>query len=217
MLKSNKNVFWEALLVTIVIFLFGFLIGFLFESSRIDDVNEYYTNSEISLMDLFALNDLMEINSSDCSQVVEFNLNFADRIFEEAYLMEKYSDANKIDTEQKTIHQRYDLMRTLLWINLAKIRGKCKNFHSIVYLYEYDQKDLAKKATQNVWSKILVDLKNKRGSEIILIPIAVDTEIISLQSFLTKFDINEYPAVIVDDKSVLNKIVSVQEIETYLN
>ena len=217
MLKGNKNVFWEAFLMTIVIFLFGFLIGFLFESGRIDEINEYYSASEISLMYLFALNDLIEINSSDCSQVVEFNLNFADRIFEEAYLMEKYSDANKIDTEQKIVHQRYDLMRTLLWINLAKIRSRCKNFHSVVYLYEYNQNDLAKKATQNVWSKILIDLKNKKGSEIILIPIAIDTEITSLQSYISRFEISKYPAVIIDDKTILKKIMSAQEIETYLN
>jgi len=217
MLKSNKHVFWEALLITVVVFLFGFLIGFLFESGRIDDVNKYYANSEISLMDLFALNDLVNLNSSSCAQLVESNMNFADRIFEEAYLMEKYSDANKIDTEQLIIHQRYDLMRTLLWINLAKIKNKCKGFHSVVYLYEYNQEDLVKKANQNVWSKVLVDLKNKRGSDIILIPIATDTKISSLQSFIKKFEIKEYPVVIIDDKTVLEKITSVEDIETYLN
>ena len=128
MLKSKKNVFWEALLITIVIFLFGFLIGFLFESGRIGEINQYYTNSEISLMDLFALNNLIEVNSTSCHEIIEANINFADRIFEESYLMEKYVDSNKIDTEQIVIHQRYDLMRTLLWINSAKIMNRCEKF-----------------------------------------------------------------------------------------
>jgi len=217
MLKSKKNVFWEALLITIVIFLFGFLIGFLFESGRIGEINQYYTNSEISLMDLFALNNLIEVNSTSCHEIIEANINFADRIFEESYLMEKYVDSNKIDTEQIVIHQRYDLMRTLLWINSAKIMNRCEKFHSIVYLYEYNQKDLVKKANQNVWSKILIDLKNKKGPDIILIPIATDTKISSLQSFIKKFGLTHYPVVIIDDKIVLDKITSVEDIEEYLN
>ena len=52
MLKNQKRVFWEALLVTFVVFIFGILLGISYESIRVSDINDYYAKSEISLMDI---------------------------------------------------------------------------------------------------------------------------------------------------------------------
>ena len=60
LLQSRKRVFWEALILTIVVFLFGLLIGIFYESTKSSDMNEYYVNSELSLMDIFALNSFYQ-------------------------------------------------------------------------------------------------------------------------------------------------------------
>ena len=56
---------------------------------------------------------------------------------------------------------------------------------------------------QSVWSKILVDLKNQEGDNIILIPIAVDSEISSLNLITHNFNITNYPVLIIDEKHLI--------------
>jgi hypothetical protein len=215
MLKSRKHVFWEAFFLTVVVFILGLFLGVAYESSRIDEVNEYYAASEISLMDIFALNNLIELEGHDCGSLIETNIEFADRIFEEAALMENYVDAGRFsEVRGNLIHQRYDLLRTFLWINVEKARDKCGgNFSSVVYLYEYDTPDLANRATQKVWERILVNLKEKKGGDIILIPIAVNTGLNSLESLITRFNINSFPVAIINNEKIITELTSAEELE----
>lgn len=218
MLKSRKHVFWEALLVTVVVFVFGILIGVSFEGSRLDKINDYYAISEISLMDIFALNYVLEIEDVECGDLVEANINFADRIYEEALLLERYTGAGKLGDGLDIAHRKYDLMRTLLWSNSIKVMDKCESdFSTIVYLYEFKTEDLAKKATQNVWSRLLSDLKEEKGNEIILIPIAVDTNIASLDALSGNLNISSYPVVIIDNEHVVSELTTVNDLKKYLD
>ena len=112
MLKSRKHVFWEALLLTVVVFFLGLLIGVAFEGGRLSEINEYYAVSEISLMDILALNDIMTLDTLGCDSLISSNLEFADRIYEEARQLEKFDTAGKITDSLKTAHKKYDLIRT---------------------------------------------------------------------------------------------------------
>jgi len=217
MLNNKKRVFWEALLLTLLIFLIGMLIGVLSENSRMRSVEEYYIQSEISLIDILTLSNLANLDDANCDNLINSNINFANRIYDEAKLLEKYEQAGKINENIKIEHKKYDVMRTLLWINTMRFSEVCKNnkVHIIVYLYESNTKDLTKKATNTVWSKIINDLKERQGNEIILIPIAVDSDLISLNSVLENFNISSYPALIIDDKYVLEELSSVEEIEEF--
>lgn len=218
MLKSAKNVFWEALLITIVIFFLGILLGVTYEGSRASKMNDYYALSEISLMDILSLNNVLNIGNISCDNIIQSNIAFADRIYGEAKLLEDYEDAGKITQDLEMAHKKYDLMRTLLWVNSIKAYEQCKNdFNIVVYLYDFKTRDLAQKATQEVWGNILYDLKQKRGNEVILIPIARDNELSSLDSMLRNFNISSYPVVIINNKAVINEVTSVENLESYLN
>ena len=213
---NPKNVFWEALLITIVVFVFGVFLGYALENSRIDKINEYYVNSEISLIDALALNNVIALGNSSCSELVIANLNFADRIYEESKVLNNYDEANKLSDNIKLVHKRYDLLRTLLWASALETQRQCKgDFSIVVYLYQRETEDLAQKATQNVWSKILSDLKENRGAEIVLIPISVDKELSSLQNMIAKYRVKTFPVVIIND-NVINELKSEQELEQYL-
>lgn len=217
-LNNRKRVFWEALLLTVVVFIFGLLIGIAFEASKTTEVSTYYTNSEISLMDVFALNSMVNLNPQDCRVLTQANLEFADRIYSEALLLEKYESAGKVTKELEVVHERYDILRTFLWINSMETSQKCKeNYSTVVYLYEYYSKDLAQKAEQNVWSKILSDLKQKEGSKILLIPIAADSNLTSLDSLTHQFNITHYPVVIINEKDVIYGLSSVEQLSKYIN
>ena len=217
MLKNSKHAFWEALVLTVIIFILGILLGIAYEGNKLDEINEYYSLSEISVMDSLALNKITGLGEISCNTLIDSNIEFADRIYEEAFLLERYENSGKLTNTLKLAHKKYDLLRTLLWINLIEVSEKCKgDFSTVIYLYEFETKDLIQKATHRVWSRILFDLKQEKGNEIILIPIAVDSNLISLNSLIEKFNISSFPVVIIDDEHVISEISSVGELERYL-
>jgi hypothetical protein len=217
-LESKKRVFWEALLLTVIVFFFGILIGISFESGKVEEVRQYYSSSEASIMDIFALNNLMDVEGVSCTNLREMNFIFADRIYEEAILLEKYESSGKITDGMILEHKKYDLLRTLLWINEMKSVEKCgRDFHTVVYLYEYQPEDLTQKATQSVWSKILSDLKKEYGGEVLLIPIAIDSDLVSLNSAIEKYSIPSYPVLIIDDRFVVGDLSSVEDLRSYMD
>ncbi len=214
-LGNPKNAFWEAILLTVVIFVLGIFLGIALESGRVNKINEYYTESEIFLMDIFALNNLMEFENISCDELISHNINFADRIYKEAALLEKYEDAGKISDNIKLAHKKYDIARTLLWINSIKIMEKCEDFHLLIYLYEYETEDLVQKAKQKTWSKILFDFKQEKGNEVILIPIAADSNLTSLNLLLEKFNISEFPVLIINNRDVVKELGNIEEINKF--
>jgi len=216
-LGNQKNVFWEAALLTLIIFIFGIFLGIAFESNKIDEINEYYAISEISLMDIFVFNSLLNFEDIGCEDLVDANVEFADKIYEEAYLLEQYEDSGKLSDNIRLAHDKYDILRTFLWVNSIETSKKCGDSSSVVvYLYEYEPEDLTKKATQRVWSRILLDLKQKRGNDILLIPIAIDNNLVSLNSKIKDLNIQEFPVVVIDDLHVLKELSSVEDLEKYL-
>lgn len=217
MLQNKKNVFWEALLITIVIFVLGMMIGVSFEKNKLNEINNYYSESQSVLMDILALQKITDLGILNCSLVVKANIDFADRVYNEANLMTQYEETQKISVGMDVAHKNYDLLRTFLWINSIKSRQNCQNnFSVVVYLYEYKTEDLAQKAEQEVWSNVLSDLKEKKGDSIILIPIAVDTNVTSLGILIDKFNITKYPAVVINDKDIIYNLKTSNDLENYL-
>ena len=217
MLRNKKRVFWEALLLTLIIFILGMLIGASFERGKLDEIEQYYTKSEILFMDMFALNDRIDSDET-CEILIDSNIQLADNIYDEAFILEKYEDAGKITEGLKLAHRKYDMLRTFLWMNTIDISEKCKGeFNTVVYLYEYNSPDLAQKATQAILGRVLFDLKQEKGNEVILIPIAVDSNLVSLDALLEDFEISRYPVVIINEEYVIEGINSVEDLKTYLN
>jgi len=216
-LHNKKRVFWEALLLTLIIFILGMLIGAGFERGKLDEIEQYYTKSEILFMDLFALNERIDSDNT-CEVLINSNIQLADNIYAEAFILEKYEDAGKITEGLKLAHRKYDMLRTYLWMNTIDISEKCEGeFDSVVYLYQYETDDLAVKATQNVWAKVLFNLKQEKGNEIVLIPIAVDSDLVSLDALLGGFEISRYPVVIINEEFVVEELSSVEDLNIYLD
>ncbi len=216
MLKSNKHVFWEALFVTIVIFLIGLFIGLFIENSRASDIQDYYTASEINLFDSLVITEMLKQGGLDCDLVKNENLKFADKIYQEARLLEKYDESGKLSDSIKLLHKKYDLLRTLAWINNKEAIKQCQNYDVIIYLYEYEPDSSKIKAEQIIWSEILSNVKRIMGGDLILIPIAADSELTSLNLMLSELKITTFPAVIINDKQVIHSLKSPEEILSLL-
>lgn len=182
------------------------------EGNRANEMNSYYTQSEVALIDILSLNKLVNLGNVSCSVLEQSNKDLLDRVYDDARLLTQYEESGKLTNNLKDLHKKYDVLRTYLWINSVDLKKKCPSkISTIVYLYNYEETDLTKKAEQNVWSKLLLEIKNE-NPEVVLIPIAYDSNLISLNSLVSSYNITSFPSVIVNEKTVFSEISSKEEI-----
>lgn len=215
MLSSQKNVFWQAFILAAFVFAAGILLGFVLENWRSGKIESLYFQSELDLLDIRIQNDIYSLSKIDCAMAVQENINFANKIYDEANLLQRYEDANKITENIILQHKKYDLLRTLFWINAIKIKDRCNaSYHNVVYLYKYNSPTLETKAKQAVFSRILSELKEVRGDEIMLIPIAGDNNLVSVDLLMGLYNINntELPVILIDEKTKINEVEKKEDI-----
>jgi hypothetical protein len=214
MVTQSKTVFIQSLVVTIIVFLIGLTIGFVVESNRVDKTQIALINSEINLLDEQIRSQNIETFNISCDLAVANTFEFADRIYKEAQLLEKYDSSSKFTDELRIIHKRYDLLRTLLWMHSIEIKEKCpQHFHTVVYLFDYASEDIDQKAKQAAISRMLVDLKEAQGQSILLIPIASNLNLESIEIIKQKYGISKAPAVIIDENKVIKQDITLSELE----
>jgi len=219
MLNSSKNAFWEALVMAVFVFSFGILLGFLLENSRTSKISDMYEQSNLDLLDVRIQNDIFSLSDVDCGILALENTRFADRIYGEAKLLDKYEISNKVSDSIALQHKKYDLMRALLWVNSIKLREKCNSsVHDVVYLYDYNNPSLEAKAKQNVFSKMLGEVKSDVGGNVVLIPLSGDNGIFSVSLLMNLYGVSEQdlPVILIDEKVKITGVVGKDEILKYL-
>ncbi len=218
MLSNPKHVFWEALLITIFIFGIGILLGVFIENSRESKINQLYLVSELNLLDVKIQTEILNLKDLDCDSAIVKNTEFADRVYEEAKLLEKYEEASGFKDDIEQYHKRYDLLRTLLWLNSLKIKEKCgaNSFHTLVYLYDYKSEDSEQKAKQEVFSRFLGEMKSKYNESVILVPIARNLDISSLDLMTRKYGINA-TSIILDENFTVYTVDDLKFIDEKLS
>ncbi|MBS3078725.1 hypothetical protein J4218_01255 [Candidatus Pacearchaeota archaeon] len=218
--KSNKNVFWEALLVTILIFVLGVIAGFVLENWRTSNIDYLYVNSELNLLDVKVQSEIYGIGDFDCNAAINENINFANRIYEEANTLEKYQKASMLTEDLIVSHKKYDLLRTLLLLNSIKIKKECNaSYSNVVYFYRFRDKNPDIIAKESVFSKLLVQLKEKMGNEILLIPIGFDGNVSSVKLILDNYNIseNELPVILINEKIKIKDVETVEDLMKYFD
>ncbi len=213
---NNKHAFWQALIVAMVIFWSGIILGVIFEQWRADKLQEYYVDSETNIFDVMLQQRILSDKNISCERAISENVDFADRIYEEARELEKYDSATKITDDILRLHRRYDMLRALLWNNLIELKERCPNVNVVVYLYDYENTPIDTQARQITMSKVLLDLKKKYPEKIILIPIAADTKISSLQILMERYKVRNIPIVLINERHLVTELASVDELEKYL-
>ena len=217
MIKNQKYIFLYALIITFVVFNLGIFMGYMLESSRLDKINTLYSNAELELFDQMAQKESLNVLDIGCNTLVEENIKFGDKIFQEALQIQKYEDANRISGDIIFQHKRFDLLRTLFWMNSIKIKQNCNSdYHNVVYFYKYNNPSIEQESKQKFFSNLLEQVKQKGGDKVMLIPIAGDNDIPSINIIIDKFDITEFPTILVDEKIKLTDIKNASELENIL-
>ncbi len=112
------------------------------------------------------------------------------------------------------MHRRYDLLRTLLLLEAENLKERCKgDFNIVTYLYFYNINDIEISSKQNYFSRQLFDLKKLYPDEVILIPIAIDTGVASVDIFVKSLGNNSYPSIIINKDKIIADFVTLKELE----
>lgn len=218
MVLGSKHSFWQALIAALFIFWIGILIGVIFENSRVNDLEDVYFDSETDIFDFELASEIIYDSNMSCDITKEKSIYFADKVYEEAIKLEKYDDSNKITSELVSLHRRYDLLRTVLWKNIIDSKKKCdEEINTVVYLYEYKDPSLNIQGVQGTMSNYLIDLKKEYGDDIVLIPIAIDTDIDSLDMLREYYELQEYPVIFVNEKEKFEELDDLDGIRDVLN
>lgn len=220
MFKSQKHVFWQALLVTIIIFGVGVIAGVIIENLRTSKISLLSQESEIDLLDIRLQNEIYSGESFNCESAIKENLNFAEKVFQEAKVLDKYERASRLIDSLKVQHKKYDILRAMLLINSNQIKEKCNaDYYEVVYFYQYNEPSFETKAKQNVFSKVLEELKEKKGADVLLIPMAGDNNLASINLILAKYGISrsELPIILINGEIKINNIMNVEDLERVLD
>ena len=211
---SSKHVFWQALLTAILIFGIGILFGFYLESSRNTSVEKTLLYSEVNLLDNQVMGQLGESFNYSCELAEEKLIKFADDIYSDARQLENYDSSAQIIDILEVVHRKYDLLRVMLWSQSIELKKKCGGgIHTAVYIYDYKDTDPVTKSEQITFGRVLEDLKNKYGNDFILIPIAGDLDISSIELIKDSYNIKKLPSVIIDESVVIDKVGDMARIE----
>ncbi|MEK6914814.1 MAG: hypothetical protein AABW83_04140 [Nanoarchaeota archaeon] len=215
-MTNDKIAFWHAFVITLFIFLIGIFIGILLENWRSNQISNLYQQSELDLLDIKLQSEIYTFGEFDCKDAIEKNIDFADKIFEEAEIIGRYEYASKLTDNIRIQHKKYDLLRTNLLLNSIKIKEKCKNnYNEVVYFYKYNDPSINTKAKQEAFSKILEKIKDEKGHDLLLIPIAGDNNIIAVNLLLKNYDIKELPTILINRKIKVTDIKTAEEISSY--
>ena len=85
------DLFWKALVLTVVVFLLGVFLGYSLEKNRIKDIQTESQKIELKWDDA-RLQSLYYQNLEPrfCNSAIEENLNFADKAYQEGLKIEEY-------------------------------------------------------------------------------------------------------------------------------
>ena len=216
--QSKFKIFIETGIITLLILLIGFSIGFYIEYYHADKIIKEYKDFEINVLDLKLGNYYYQImDSASCEIAIKENIIFADRLYEQGMIIQKYEDVDELTDSILLEKKKYVLLKTELWLNSILLKKKCDNpFNTVVYIYSQETNN-AKEAEQKALSEILRQIKEEKGNSIILIPIAGDLGLPSVDMLLRVYNVTYLPSVIIDEKTVLEGFQNTNEIEKYLS
>lgn len=214
MVTSKKHVFWQALIFTIVIFGIGLIFGYFLENNRSNQSEQEVMRSEITMLDEQLRSRFLSEENISCELAKQSTFSFADKVYEEAQKLEKYTGSNRLNVEiLKTIHKRYDLLRTMLWLESIKTKERCNNFYTVIYFFKYDVQDMEIRAEQAYYSRLLVDLKNKYPDKILLIPIANNMDLAAVDLAINNYHLAKNPTILINEKEIVDKVITLKELE----
>jgi len=210
------NTYYKAGILTVIVFILGIIFGIWVDNYRLSAVRETLSEIDTNWNDARLLNLYIgRLGKDYCDLALEENLVYNDKIYKEGLEIERTVEANIFIPTLEQERRRYTLLQTQFWFNSQELKEKCNfTYKNVVHLYK--QKDLTREIDieNKVQSSILLDLKEKCGNKIMLIPLAADLDLTVIDAVTKQFNITIYPAIIIDEKFAFQGLTSIDELES---
>lgn len=213
-----KRVYVQAGVLSLFVFLIGIMVGIWIDNYRLGGIRSALSEADINSYDARLLNSyLQRFGKEYCDVALEQNLAYNNKIYEEGRKIEDKINANIFTPEVQQEWRRYTLLQTQFWLNSVELKEKCGfDYHTVVHLSRQKNTTTAEEINNKVQASVLLDLKEKCGSKMMLIPITADTDLIVVEAVAKQFDVSEYPAVIIDESFVFQGVTTGDKINELL-
>lgn len=209
----SKHAFWQALVFTVIVFSLGLLLGYFIEVKQSQSAYSEIMGSELNILDEQLRQQIISDLNVSCVNAKESLFSFADKIYEDAIDLDDSDTTGRL-SDLTALHRRYDLLRTMLLIEAMSIKERCnEDFHIINYLYLYNAEDIEINSIQNYFSRQIFDLKMNHPQDLIIIPIAVDTNIESINLLVKSSGLKKFPVIVVDKNKIVSEFKTLDELE----
>lgn len=217
------DVFWKAAVLTAVIFAVGIFMGIWLDQGKLQEMGSMITESEILGSDV-RLQTMVYASKalppeSFCDAAVAANLAYNDRIYTDGRRLEEFENVNKFAPSLVLERKRYALQQLMFWLNSLQLKDDCgPDYDVLLHLWVYDTEgDDALRNEQKLQSAVLLDLKEECGPGLMLSNAPVDLDIISVDMIVDAYSITEFPALVINNGTVLQGLQDKAEIEKYVN
>jgi len=212
------NIYFKTLLLTVFVFILGAIFGIWIDNYRLAEVRTVISQIDVSSNDARLLNlyfgRLGLLGGENCQLALDQNLIYNNKIYEEGLGIERAIEANKFTPELENEKQRYVLLQVQFWFNSIDLKAKCKfDYSNVVHLYE--EKDISNEETaeNELQSSILLELKQKCGNKIMLIPLETDLNLTVVDTITKQYNITKYPAIIINEETIFQGVTPLADLE----
>jgi hypothetical protein len=212
------SIYSRSIASTILIFLIGLMVGMLIDNVRISEIKRGLSESEIVWEDTRLLNIYIgKLGGEQCQAAFEENLAYNDRIYNFGKEIEKEIEASALTPEAEREWDKYVLLQFQFWMNSIELKEKCDfDYSNVVYLSRKEAID-EEEMNNKLQSAILLDIKEKCGKSMMLIPLTADSNLESIDLVLRHHNITQFPAIIIDEEHVFQGLTSEDVIGSYIN
>lgn len=212
----QSDVFVKAFILTFFIFLLGIFIGIWLDNTRVAQVREEYTQMDIRSNDARLQTLYYQIfkNSSNfCDPAIQENLKFSEEIYTEGLRIDRYEKINKLAPSLIMDKKRYVLLKLRFWLNCIELKRACNaSYTNLVYFYSHYNTTMQ----EHVQSVVLMDLKNERGADMMLIPLPIDMDITTIEIIKEQYGIKTTPTLLIDEEIKLEGMQKKEDIEGHI-
>jgi hypothetical protein len=210
----QTDLLWKAGLLTVIVFAVGIGVGMWLDISRVGSVQERLTEIDLEwndarLQSLYysTLND-----SVSCEAAIRANLDFNGKIYAEGQTIEKYEAINRFAPDLIQQKKRYALLQFQFWLNSMNLKKSCgANYTTFAYFYSHYNSSL--EMDQNLQSAVLLQLKERCGDSVLLVPLPLDMDLTSVELLKDTYKIETAPSILVDESTVLRGLQSLPDLE----
>ncbi|MBT3940474.1 hypothetical protein HOD83_00270 [Candidatus Woesearchaeota archaeon] len=201
-----------------ILFISGIFVGIRLDIAKSDDIHDRYRQTELDWYDIQLQTEYYQVYpvENECDVSIQNNLAFADKVYLRGQEIERYEAQQKVFLELQQDKVEYGLLKFQFWLNAVRIRDVCDaNYVTVMYFYK-DVPTGVEEIQQNAMSSILFDLKQELGSDMVLVPLAIDLNVDSIDLLTSELGITTVPSISINEELVLNGVISERQVKTHI-